>query len=80
MMIKANEFLKILKTDTQQAVFRIGTIDPAYTGGRPAVIFDGETKVSQKKYPYLSSYSPTANDKVLLCRVAKSYIIIGKVI
>jgi hypothetical protein len=79
-MIKAKEFLQIVKSDKTPALLRLGTIDPEYVSGRPGIIFPGETKVSQKKYPYMSSYTPVPNDKVLLCRVSKSYIVLGKVI
>lgn len=62
------------------SVFRLGQIDPNYSGGRPGIVFSGELKVSSKKYPYLSSYTPKANDKILLARVGSSYIILGKII
>lgn len=61
--------------DTQ---FKLGKVDPAYTGGRPRIIFEGETAASNKAYPYLASYTPAANDVVLLCRVGNSYVILGK--
>ena len=60
--------------------FRLGQIDPNYTSGRPGIIFSGESKVSSKKYPYLSSYSPKARDKVLIARLGNSYVVIGKII
>jgi len=59
--------------------FKLGTVT-ALLNGNPVIQFDGETTVSQKIYKRLSSYSPAVNDRVLLCRVAGTYIILGKVI
>ncbi|RFZ78796.1 hypothetical protein DS742_11845 [Lacrimispora amygdalina] len=50
------------------------------TGDRPYIRFYGETAASQKPYKYLASYTPVAGDKVLLARVAKTYVILGKVV
>lgn len=61
-------------------LFRLGRVDPDYSEGRPSIIFSGETVKSGKKYPYLSSYQPKANDKILLVAVGNSYVIIGKII
>ena len=79
-MIKPADFLKITRNDSSKAPYRLGKIDPAYSSGRPKIVFDGETTASEKQYPYLSSYTPTANDRVMLLRVSGSYVIIGKVI
>lgn len=79
-MIQTEDFLKILNNGGKETIFRLGKIDPAYSSGRPRIVFDGETAASTKQYPYLSSYSPAANDRVLLAKVAGSYIVIGKVI
>lgn len=79
-MISSEELLDITKGSPSKSDCRLGTIDPTYTSGRPRIIFDGEIAASQKQYPYLSSYTPVANDRVLLERVKGSYIVIGKVI
>lgn len=79
-MIQAADFLKIAKGDTPKAPYRLGKIDSAYSSGRPKIVFDGETTASEKQYPYLISYTPAANDRVLMAKVAGSYIVIGKVI
>ena len=79
-MIKPADFLKITKGDSSKAPYRLGKIDSEYSSGRPKVVFDGETTASEKQYPYLDSYAPAANDRVLLMRVSGSYIVIGKVI
>ena len=79
-MIDAEELLQITAGNPQQSMFKLGRIDPAYSGsGRPKVVFDGETTASGKQYPYLSIYTPAANDRILLAAVAGSYVILGKI-
>lgn len=59
--------------------FRLGTIDPAYTGtGNPKIIFDGETEPSGKGYPY-ASYTPQPGDRVVLAPVGNTYVILGAI-
>lgn len=50
------------------------------TSGRPYVRFYGETVASQKPYKYLQSYTPTVGDKVIMARVANTYVILGKAV
>lgn len=59
--------------------YRMAVVDNI-TGGRPYLRFYGETSASQKPYKYLQSYTPTQGDKVLVARVAKTYVILGKVV
>ncbi|MCI9147988.1 MAG: hypothetical protein HFG73_06940 [Hungatella sp.] len=49
-------------------------------GGRPVLLFNGETANSRKLYKYLKSYSPAVGDMVLLARVGRTYVILGKVV
>ena len=79
-MIKPADFLKITKGDKPKPLYRLGKIDSEYSSGRPKIVFDGEITACEKQYPYLDSYTPTANDRVMLLRVSGSYIVIGKVI
>ena len=79
-MITEEKFLEITRGQEKEAVFRLGKIDPSYSSGRPKIVFDGETTASTKQYPYLAPYAPTAGDRVLLAKVAGSYVIMGKVI
>ena len=60
--------------------FRLGAIASGYTSGRPQVQFDGESSASTKQYPYLDSYTPAADDRVLVARVGKTWVILGKVV
>lgn len=50
------------------------------TSTRPYIRFYGETNASQKPYKYLASYAPAVGDKVLVARIDKSYVILGKVV
>ena len=72
-MIDSFEFLDLLKEE-KKSVFRLGTI----VSGK--VKFDGEETASQKNYKRLGSYTLTNGDRVLLVRIAGTYIILGKVI
>jgi hypothetical protein len=58
----------------------IGTIDTGYTTGRPRVLFDGETVLGGKTYPYLASYTPAASHRVLLAPAGSSYVILGRIV
>jgi hypothetical protein len=58
---------------------RYGTVTDAT--GRPKVQFDGETAASGRRYPYLSSYTPTVNDRVMLLRGGGgAWVVIGKIV
>jgi hypothetical protein len=58
---------------------RLGTVDSGYTSGRPRVLFDGETVLGAKTYPYLAAYSPRPSDRVALAPMGTSYVILGAV-
>lgn len=64
---------------TQQPVFRLATIPSGYTMGIPTLIFDGEGSATTRQYHYLASYTPTANDRVLVAMVGHGGVILGKV-
>ena len=55
------------------------TIDPAYTTGDPHAYINGST-VLTGPYQHLASYTPAANDSVIMLPVPalQSYIIVGK--
>jgi hypothetical protein len=57
-----------------------GVIDPAYTSGDPKVLVNGAAELSGP-YQHLASYTPVANDSVILAPVggtAKAYVVLGK--
>lgn len=66
---------------------RLAIVDSAYTTGLPKLQFEGEVDedgvtpvLSTKQYSHLSSYSPAANDRVVVVKIAATWIIIGKVV
>jgi hypothetical protein len=62
-----------------EKVFSLGVLPSNYSSGKPQIIFDGEETASLKAYPYLSSYTPSAGDRVLIANIAGSHVILGKV-
>lgn len=78
MIPTASEFLNIIQPSAQKPSFAFGSIDSAYSSGNPAILFDGETVVSTKTYPFLSSYTPVASDRVVLARISGGYVVLGK--
>ena len=78
MVPTAEEFAGLIKPKTVESSFALGSVDPAYSAGNPRILFDGETIVSAKTYSHLANYSPAANDRVILAKVSKSYLVLGK--
>lgn len=56
-----------------------GWIDSGYISGKPRVLFPGETTPGAKTYSHLSIYQPKPKEHVLLVRIGRQYVIIGKV-
>ena len=80
-MITPEDFLGLVQgTGKTQSSFRLGTIPATYTAGRPTVKFDGESVASARTYPYASSYTPAANDRVLVAMVGHGGVILCKVV
>lgn len=57
--------------------FVLGKIDPNYTSGNPKIVFDGETAPSSKRYTKLSSYQVQPNDRVILAKIGRTYVVLG---
>jgi hypothetical protein len=75
------DFLKIISIgEQQQSPFKIATIPGSYTSGRPTLLFDGESSATVRTWPYLSVYSPAANDRVLVAMAGHSGVVLGKII
>lgn len=70
------QFIEMFKNDKNEKIVKFAKVDPNYTSGRPSLIFDGESVVTIKTYPYLSSYTPAANDRVMLIK----NVIVGKIL
>lgn len=82
-MISTDQFLRILNTEIKEeteATFALGSINSGHSSGRPRIMFDSSPDLSVKSYPYLSSYTPVANDRVLLARVGHTWVVLGKVL
>lgn len=58
----------------------LGTISAVDNDNGLQLIIDGEDDPTTKKYTYMASYVPAANDRVLIEEVGGSYVIMGKVI
>lgn len=58
----------------------LGTISAVDADNGLQLIIDGEDTPTTKKYNYMASYVPSANDRVLVEEVGGSYVIIGKII
>ena len=58
----------------------LGTISAVDNSNGLQLIIDGEDVATTKKYTYMASYVPAANDRVLVEEVGGSYVIMGKVI
>ncbi|MFE2407133.1 hypothetical protein ACFXDE_02180 [Kitasatospora sp. NPDC059408] len=56
-------------------------IDPAYTSGQPRAFVNGATTLTGP-YQRLASYTPAANDSVLVLpvRSTRTYVILGKLV
>lgn len=58
----------------------LGTISAVDNDNGLQLIIDGEDSPTTKKYTYMASYVPTANDRVIIEEISGSYVIMGKVI
>ncbi|PZN05072.1 MAG: hypothetical protein DIU76_08290 [Bacillota bacterium] len=79
--MRPDEFLHLVRDQPSDGpLVRLGTIPAGYTSGRPQVQWDGETAPSSRTYPYLSSYTPAAGDRVLAVRAGRTWVILGRVV
>lgn len=77
----AAEFLEIMRAGQEPPpAFRLGTIPAGYVSGRPPIRFDGESAATARTWPYLASYTPAANDRVLVAVVGRAGVVLGKVV
>ncbi|ESU71112.1 hypothetical protein T260_15155 [Geobacillus thermopakistaniensis] len=75
-MIDHDFFISAFMNPKQEKIIQFARVDPNYTSGRPRLIFDGESTVSGKAYPYLASYTPAANDRVMVVKG----VVVGKIV
>jgi hypothetical protein len=75
--MNANDFLSLMEQPPGKEIsLRFGYIDSAYTSGRPKIKFDGQDTAGAKTYPYLASYTPVANDRIMILQ----NVVIGKIL
>lgn len=55
---------------------KLGTIDPSWTTGNPRVLFDGETIMGVRGYPWAGT-KPRPGERVVLVPQGRSYVIVG---
>lgn len=68
-MITVDDFLNLTSKDDdkkKEISVKFGQIPSSYTSGRPTVILDGMTVATVKRYPYIGSYVPKANARVMI--------------
>lgn len=78
-MITPEEFQNLNNND-KESNFKIASVDPNYTSGLVKLKFEGENTLSTKGYMFLNSYKPQPNDRVLLVKVADTFIIMDKIV
>jgi hypothetical protein len=79
--MKPEEFVALIQSiGPELTVFRLATIDPAYSSGQPRVQFDGDVVPGERTWPRLSGYTPAANDRVLIAMVNHGGVILGKIV
>jgi hypothetical protein len=72
------DFVKAFGNKEIPNEIKFAKINPNYTTGRPSVIYDIDilTGTLSKPLPYLASYTPVINDRVMVVKG----VIIGKII
>ena len=73
-MISAED---LIHENQEPNAMRLGTVAALFAHGTAKVQFDGEDSPSEKEYAYLSYYTPQVNDRVLLSKFGKTYVILG---
>lgn len=76
--MNAFEFVELFNPPDIQDSIKFGKVDPNYISGRPSVIYDIDilSGTLSKPLPYIGSYTPAANDRVMIVKG----VIIGKII
>ncbi len=77
-MYKIKDYFEDLEAEAKKP-FKLGTISQLNTGAMPYVVLDGELSAAEIGIPYLDTYTPVLNDRVLMINY-NGLIIIGKVI
>ncbi len=76
-MYSIKEYFEDLSKEAKKP-FKLGTVSQLNAGGTPYVRLDGESTAAEIGIPYLNTYTPVVNDRVLMINY-NGLIIIGKV-
>ncbi|WPF64885.1 hypothetical protein YTCETSXE_CDS0089 [Staphylococcus phage MVC_VPHSA2] len=82
-MMNSDELVNIITNIAQnnnKSPFVIATVSSSHSSGRPRLKFAGASSDSDITYPYLSSYTPAANDKVFCVQTQGTLLILGKIV
>lgn len=63
-----------------QAQTALGTVSGDYTTGRPIIQHDGEDQPAVNPYPHVDTYTPAANDRVMMVQHQGQWVVMGKVV
>lgn len=74
-----DELFSIPDKSQPEKLFYLGTVGSSNSSG-VAIIFDGQSAATAKRYKRLSSYSPTVGDRILAVKVSGSYVVLGKIV
>lgn len=77
-MISPGQFVKEFSNKEHEKEIELAMIEPDYISGRPKVVYDKDILSGglSKPLPYLESYTPAANDRVMIVKG----VIVGKII
>jgi hypothetical protein len=87
-MMEPEDFVRMFQPDknykqpkerkTDDVIVRFGTVDYNYVSGNPSVIYDMDVATGDLSKPlsYLDSYTPSANDRVMIIKG----VIVGKIL
>ncbi|MHC8516766.1 hypothetical protein [Sporosarcina sp. ITBMC105] len=62
--MRIDDFLDAFYKGDVPKLLRYATIADGYVGGKPNLVFDGESIPSGKRYAKLASYTPQSGDRV----------------
>ena len=79
-MNSSKDFFKVINDQQPGSTMMMATVASLFENGDPKLKFDGDTTTSEKHYAYLSSYTPTEGDRVILAAISGTFVILGSVI
>lgn len=84
-MNERNDDISAIMREGSTELFRYGTVDADHAGGTGArVRMDGEDDPGVVGHGYVQAYdgstAPAANERVMMMRYGKKWVILGKVI